>query len=376
MSISQRQLLSDLFSAGLTAVAGEQAVIRALQHDEPFPADFIIAVGKAASGMCLGALKGLAKPCPALVVTKYHHVDTALLDNPQVTIVESGHPIPDENSLVAGKMMLEAVNQLKVNSNLLLLVSGGASALAECLPVAMTLQKWQQITEDMLASGANIGHINSRRKQTSKLKDGKLLQNFTGNEVRVYAISDVEGDDIAVIGSGTGNINRLQANGQVSLIASNQVARDAVACAATQAGYTVRLNEETLYQDVDLVAPRIANQLVNASSGVYIWGGEPTIKLPEQPGDGGRNQSLALMIAQHLAGQPNITVLVAGTDGSDGPTDAAGGIVDGNTATAVKTVADALNRADAGTYLRQTGDIFITGPSNTNVMDLAIAVVA
>ncbi len=90
---------------------------------------------------------------------------------------------------------------------------------------------------------------------------------------------------------------------------------------------------------------------------MYIWGGEPTIKLPKQPGNGGRNQSLALMLAQQLVGQSNIWVLVAGTDGNDGPTDAAGGIIHGKTAMETTAAADALSRTDAGTYLRQTGDI-------------------
>ena len=376
MRSTNAELLADLYAAGVNAVSGEQAVIRALQQDEPFAADLIIAVGKAASSMCLGALHALPKPCPALVITKYEHVDTALSENAQVKVVESGHPIPDENSLLGGKQMLEAVKQLDADSKLLLLVSGGASALAECLSDGMTLKKWQQITKEMIASGCNIAQINTRRKQTSLLKDGKLLQDFRGSEVRVYAISDVEGDDIAVIGSGVGNINRLQNKGQVSLIGSNQMARNAVASAATDAGYNVQLNEETLYQDVAEVAPRIAKQLIGAAAGVYIWGGEPTIELPQQTGNGGRNQSLALMIARRLVGQQNITVLVAGTDGSDGPTDAAGAIVDAKTAVETTAAADALSRADAGTFLRQTGDIFITGPSNTNVMDLAIAVVS
>jgi glycerate 2-kinase len=368
--------LADFFAAGVAAVSGEQAVIRALQKDAPISADFIIAVGKAAGAMCLGALQALAHPCNALVVTKYQHADRALKDNPAVTVVESGHPIPDVNSLQAGDRMLDAVRQLKAGSKLLLLVSGGASALAECLPTGMTLEQWQEITAHMIARGYKISQINARRKQTSLLKDGKLLQHFAGSEVRVYAISDVEGDDIAVIGSGIGNINRLPAEGQVRLIGTNQIARDAVALAATEAGYTVQLNKESLYHDVNEIAPRIARELIEGAAGVYIWGGEPTIELPEQPGDGGRNQSLALMVAQHLVGQHHITVLVAGTDGSDGPSDAAGGIIDGGTAVDKAMVADALSRADAGTFLRQSGNIFVTGPSNTNVMDMVIAMVS
>lgn len=372
----EAKLLVNLFSAGVQAVMGKQAVIEAMTKDQITSADFIIAIGKAASSMCSGALQEVKQPCKALVVTKYQHAEQALKDNPDVTIIEAGHPIPDHNSLKAGAKLLQAVKQLKHNSKLLLLVSGGASAVAECLPEQMTLQQWQQITSQMIAQGATIEQINHRRKQTSLIKDGKLLQYFNGAKAQVYAISDVEGDDIAVIGSGIGNINRAQSKVQVALIATNKVARDAVALAATQAGYTVQLNEESLYQDVHQIAPKIAKQLSSAKAGIYIWGGEPTIKLPAQPGNGGRNQSLALMIAQQLLGHENITVLVAGTDGTDGPTDAAGAIVDGKTALKIDQAKDALNRADAGTFLRSSGNIFITGPSNTNVMDLVIAVVA
>ncbi|WNC72802.1 DUF4147 domain-containing protein [Thalassotalea psychrophila] len=378
LNTPEAQLLTKFFSAGVKAVMGKQAVIHAMSKNKPVTADLIVAVGKAASSMCLGALQEMEKPCEALVVTKYQHANQTLLDDPAVTVIECGHPVPDENSLQAGAMLLTAIKQMHPASKLILLVSGGASAVAECLPKEMTLQQWQEITNQMLAQGANIGQINSQRKQTSLIKDGKLLTHFKGSEVQVYAISDVEGDDIAVIGSGIGNINRLQSKdikAQVKLIGTNQVARDAVALSVSNAGYTVQLNEETLYQDVNEIAPTIAKQLIEGEKGVYIWGGEPTIILPEQPGEGGRNQSLALMIAQHLAGHDNITVLVAGTDGSDGPTDAAGGIIDGNTALEMDLVKDALSRADAGTFLRQSGNIFITGPSNTNVMDLVIAIV-
>ena len=376
------KLLANFFAAGVKAVMGKQAVIRAMRKDQPVVADLIVAVGKAASSMCLGALQEIEQPCQALVVTKYQHADQALIDDPAVTVIECGHPIPDENSLLAGELLIQAIKQLKSDSKLIMLVSGGASSVAECLPKEMTLAQWQAITTQMIAQGANIDQINRRRKQTSLLKDGKLLQHFNGSAVQVYAISDVEGDDIAVIGSGIGNINRLQSTknkqtkAQVELIGTNQVARDAVALSVTEAGYTVQLNEESLYQDVNQIAPRIAKQLLEGEKGIYIWGGEPTIILPEKPGEGGRNQSLALMLAAQVVGHENITVLVAGTDGSDGPTDAAGGIIDGKTALEIDRVRDALSRADAGTFLHQSGNLFITGPSNTNVMDLIIAIVS
>jgi hydroxypyruvate reductase len=159
-----------------------------------------------------------------------------------------------------------------------------------------------------------------------------------------------------------------------TVIASNQIAREHAVGKATELGLTARQNEETLYGDVFELALAIGNRLRDAEPGVYIWGGEPTVILPQNPGRGGRNQSLALAVSEQLAGKNNISLLVAGTDGTDGPTIAAGGLVDGNTWSDAARLA--LQNADAGSYLEQHDSLFVTGPTNTNVMDLAIAIVS
>ncbi|MGO2235413.1 MAG: glycerate kinase type-2 family protein [Marinomonas sp.] len=374
MHSNDRNSAVTIFNAAINAVAGYNATYRAVNSFADFTPDQIIAVGKAASGMCAGALAALGNDCPALLVTKYAHTDQAMWDANNVTVIESAHPVPDQNSLNAGKQMLATVNSMEAGSKLLLLVSGGASALSEALPADVSLEDWQKLTNQMLAAGYNIDQINTRRKETSLIKDGKLLENFTGTDVRVLAISDVEGDDISVIGSGTGSIKRCPSTASVTLIGTNHVAREAAANKATELGYHVIDNKENLYDDVEVLSSYIGQQLINAEPGVYIFGGEPTVKLPENPGNGGRNQALALGIAENIVGRDNILVLVAGTDGSDGPTDAAGGIVDGSTAKDLHAVRDALKRADAGTYLREQDAIFITGPTNTNVMDIVIAI--
>jgi len=160
-----------------------------------------------------------------------------------------------------------------------------------------------------------------------------------------------------------------------SVIASNQIARQQVEQAALEQGLVVKVNEETLYGDVYELAAAIGETLSNAEPGLYVWGGEPTVVLPAEPGTGGRNQSLALALAEHLAGLDHISLLVAGTDGTDGPTAAAGGIIDGSTWSDPEAARSALQHADAGTYLQQHDALFVTGPTNTNVMDLAIAIV-
>jgi len=368
------EAINHIWNAAVAAVSGYEAVANALSADSDFYPDLVLAVGKAAVGMCQGALDNLP-PCDALVVTKYDHADAYILARDRVKVVEAAHPIPDQQSLEAGQLLLEKMRSMPSNSRVLLLVSGGASALAECLPEGMSLADLQAIADEMIAGGKTIGQINARRKQTSLIKDGKLVEAFHGGEIRVYAISDVEGDGIETIGSGLGDCHRARTTASSRIIASNQIARQQAELKADELGLTVRLNEESLYGDVFELAPVIGRQLQRAEPGVYIWGGEPTVILPDDPGRGGRNQSLALALAEYITEQENVILLAAGTDGTDGPTTAAGGLVDGQTWSDPDAARLALQKADAGSYLEQHGNLFVTGPTNTNVMDLVIAIV-
>lgn len=374
-SNNRKQALKVIWDAAIAAVSGQQAVENAIAADTPYQPDLIIAVGKAAVGMCRGALNCLNGPCEAIVVTKHEHADDDIRSRERITVIESGHPIPDQQSLEAGALLLDRVSNMPRDSRLLVLVSGGASALAEALPDGMSLADLQSIADEMISSGKTIGEINSRRKETSLIKDGKLLQQFPGAEIRVYAISDVEGDSISTVGSGIGDCRRASVKANSSIIASNQIARARAVETAISLGYEVKLNQESLYDDVFELAKSIGPKLRDAAPGVYIRGGEPTVILPSNPGRGGRNQSLALALSEYLCGKQNISLLIAGTDGSDGPTAAAGGLVDGDTFNNAEAARKALQNADAGTFLEQQGDLFVTGPTNTNVMDLAIAIV-
>ncbi len=371
----RKRALKAIWDAAIAAVSGAQAVENAIAADTPYQPDLIIAVGKAAVGMCRGAMNCQTGSCEAIIVTKHEHGDEELRSRERMTLIESGHPIPDRHSLQAGSLLLDKVSTMGQDSRLLMLVSGGASALAEALPEGMSLADLQSITDEMISTGKTIGEINSRRKGTSLIKDGKLLQHFPGAEIRVYAISDVEGDSISTIGSGIGDCHRVRGKANSTVIASNQIARDKASEAAVALGYEIRHNDESLFGDVYELARAIGPELRDAAPGVYIWGGEPTIILPDNPGKGGRNQSLALALSEYLSGSDNISLLVAGTDGTDGPTTAAGGLVDGETFADPEAARQALQRADAGTYLEQQASLFVTGPTNTNVMDLAIAIV-
>ena len=287
-----------------------------------------------------------------------------------------------------------------------MLVSGGASALAEVLPDALGLETLQEITAELLAGGYGIEQINGIRVRLSSIKGGKLLGRFGGKSVRVYGISDVSSDSIDLIGGGIGGVSppppdplpqkiaamldqsalepldRDSSGGQgnpgfayhAKIIGSNRIARRAAAEFLRARGLEIVTNEESLNRDIHAAAQKIAAELLDGPAGAYIWGGESTVVLPPNPGVGGRNQSLALAVAGEIRGRGNIAVLVAGTDGTDGPTNAAGGLVDGGTFNAASGASNALLKANAGTYLARIAALFKPGPTGTNVMDLAIAI--
>ena len=363
-----RELVERIWWAGVRAVRGEDAVNTALSGAPIETPDRIIAVGKAAASMAAAASHAFPG-VPCLVITKYGH-STGLELNGPAEIIESAHPVPDAESLRAGARLLEAVSTLPNDCHLLLLVSGGASALVEAPAGDLTLADIARENARLLAAGLDIHAMNTRRKELSRIKGGGLLGTFQGHRATVFAISDVEGDDIGVIGSGIGLVPAGADFAQETrIIASNAIARAAAASEAEVLGLSVLCSEENLYADIEVAAERILASL-DGTPGIRIFGGEPTTVLPENPGEGGRNQALALTLARGIAGRDGLVALVAGTDGSDGPTGAAGGRVTGETWT--KDGADHLARADSGPYLARRGALFTTGPTGTNVMDLAI----
>ncbi len=364
---TRADLLRQIWWAGVHSVGGATAVSSTLTEAPIPPPDLILAVGKAAEAMAKAAHARYAK-VPTLAITKAGHTEPGLA----FQVLESAHPVPDISSLNAGSRLLAEVVAAPPGSHLLLLVSGGASSLVEVLRPGLSLDDLARLNRTLIASGKDIATINAERSRVSMIKGGGLLAQFRGARITVLAISDTRGDRIETIGAGIGFA--LPRHGLVietRIVASNAVARSAAAACARSLGFEVHRNDETLYDDVDIAADTMASALSTPKTGVLIWGGEPTVILPPHPGVGGRNQALGLLTARAIAGRSDVSIIVAGTDGSDGPTAAAGALVDGTTWT------DAANQflaeADSGTYLARKGAIMATGPTGTNVMDLAIA---
>lgn len=378
--------LIEYWQTGVDAAKGEMAVFNAMKNACIGDADAVIAVGKAAASMALGALRALETDVDTidvdtLVITKFGHGLNALDEFAHVTLLEAAHPIPDESSINAGFALLNKVKSLGSDKKLIFLVSGGASALVEHLADGLTLFDLQSLNMRMMAEGLPIGEMNRQRRKLSQIKFGKLLSHFSGAKLDVFYISDVEGDALSVVGSGIGyydeELHLFSAQKPVvetHIVASNHLARKTIEDKAIADGVKVVCNRECLYDDVYVLAETLSDEILAGASGMYIFGGEPTVVLPPLPGNGGRNQSLGLAMAKHIYGRDDIEIIVAGTDGSDGPTTEAGAVINGTTYKDAEAADAALKAANAGDYLAAHDALFSCGPTGTNVMDIVIAI--
>lgn len=404
--MSPREALLDIYQAGLDAVRGSECVSQWLRRHPCHNATHVIAIGKAAADMARGAIGACDDALErVLVITRAGYGDPELGQDPRVEQLESAHPIPDGRSLAAGERLIRFLETAPDDAHLLVMISGGASSLVEQLPEGTGAEQLAELNRRLLASGQDIHQINRIRKAISCIKGGRLARWIAGRPTTVLLISDVPSDDPALIGSGLlfpdGEPNGFQALPpglrqlcppaepapaaseplfqaiQWELVATNRQARAAAAKAADRQGMPVSNHTELISGDAAAAGRRIAEQLTYLSPGVHIWGGEPTVRLPDNPGRGGRMQTLALAGAMVLAGQEDSWLLAAGTDGADGLSEDAGALIDGQTVSRGSAsggnINHALLNADAGSFLAGSGDLIRTGVTGSNVMDLVIA---
>jgi len=308
-----------------------------------------------------------------LVVVPEGAVPAELRGIPGIQCLESAHPRPDERSLAAGRALLEFAAATPADGSVLLLVSGGASALLEVPAPGVGLAELRALYDRSLTERHDIERLNQTRIAHSLVKGGRLPGLFRGLRTKALMISDVPRDDPAVLASGL-----LDAPGLAPrLVGSIDEALEAVARAAAARGLRIARGTERLSGDAEAAARRICHELAVGDADLLIHGGETVVALPDRPGRGGRCQHFAVAAARCIAGHPEFLVLAAGTDGRDGASEDAGAIVDGET---LQRAADcdmdpavALAAADTGPFLEATGDLLYTGATGTNVGDIVLA---
>lgn len=400
-----RQTARALFDAAVAAADPACAMEHALSH-APLPTpngrSIVIAVGKAAPAMMSATLPHVSGPVDALVVT--HHENTA--DAPGARMMRAGHPVPDADGLSAGKAVMNLLNGAGPNDAVIALISGGGSALLPAPLPGLTLADKAAVNKILLAAGMDITAMNLVRQNLSQLKGGGFLRHAAPAPVAAYVLSDVIGDDLRVIASGPtvgpvgsaaearallrerGVWDALPARArdvltQVgdaaplpvatnTLIGSNRKSLEAMQAVAPDQAEIVN---DRLEGDVAEAADHVLSRLETTKTPrILLFGGETTVRLTGD-GLGGRNQELALRVAM---GAPAVgcdwVFLSGGTDGRDGPTDAAGGIVDAGTLTRIAEAGgDAralLANNDSHAALKLAGDLLTTAATGTNVADV------
>mgnify|MGYP004471657901 FL=1 len=396
-----------IIDAALQAALPDTAVERALEQlPECGGRLVLIAAGKAAWQMAAAAQRRLGeKISGGVVITKYRHAQGPL---GKLAIFEAGHPVPDENSYRGTQAAIDAVTGLRESDLVLFLLSGGGSALFEKPRIAPG--ELADITRQLLACGADITEINTLRKRFSAVKGGKFARLCAPARVFSIVLSDVLGDPLDAIASGPAYpdpTTAAQAQGiaekyrlRLSAEARARLAEEtpkeltnarsvvtgsvrqlctAAAGAASELGYTPIVLSTSLCCEAREAGGFLASiaqyHRDTETSLAFILGGETVVHLTGD-GLGGRNQELALGAARGIAGMQDTLIFSVGSDGTDGPTDAAGGWVDGETLSRLTQaglrVEDVLRRNDAYHALQTIGNLIFTGPTGTNVNDLTV----
>lgn len=408
--MSLREDADKIITASIQAVLPDEAVKKALEGK-----DFgngkvrLVAAGKAAWQMAHAAVSILGDRLDSgIVVTKYHHVKG---DIPKVTCYEAGHPVPDENSFRGTRAAIELVKDMTAKDTVLFLISGGGSALFE--EPLISGEELSDITNQLLACGADIIEMNTIRKRLSAVKGGKFAKLCEPAQIYSIVLSDILGDPLDMIASGpaypdsstcdqavsiakkyqlklsdkvwellkeetpkelhnvetniTGSVRNLCNAASESCEKSGYkpfILTDQLSCEAREAGSFLAAIAKTYQSTTESIA--------------FIAGGETVVHLTGK-GKGGRNQEIALAAAEGIAGLTDTAVFSIGSDGTDGPTDAAGGYADNTTRSILAekniSIYDVLQKNDAYHALEQSGGLIKTGATGTNVNDVAVLLI-
>jgi glycerate-2-kinase len=434
--MEREKILREIFSASLKVVDPYETVKKARDvllgayGRGSYRKVIVAGFGKAACPMAK-ATEEILPVDDGMVITKYGHCEK-IIKPAKISVFEGGHPVPDENGLRAAGELLKLLGHPDSDTFVVCLISGGGSALLTFPVEGVTLDEKRRVTELLLLSGADINELNTVRKHISQVKGGRLARIIQPAGTVSLVLSDVVGDKLDIIASGPtapdpstyedaldviekyrlperipqsvldvlkrgrgGQIPETPKEGDRAfenvhniIVGSNRIALEAAKQTAESCGFRADIISSALTGEARKAGRWLVEKALKARDTLrvtgrgkricYISGGETTVTVKGK-GRGGRNTELALSAAIALDGEDGITLLSAGTDGTDGPTDAAGAMVDGESvkkARALGLNSEAfLNNNDSYTLFKETGDIFTTGPTGTNVMDIQIALI-
>ena len=367
--------ITRILGAAIDAVEPGKLVQKYLQRaDLPkYDRAFLLGIGKASESMTQAAAKFLNNFTDALIITKR----ASSLTRERIAVMESGHPIPDERSLAAGAAALDFVSDLKENDLLVCLISGGGSALVTAPRPGFSLEEIQSKTASLLASGATINEMNAIRRQMDRIKGGGLAR-ATKSKIISLILSDVIGNSLETIASGLTVDSSLGTRVQNFIIGDIRVAAQAAQRQAAIEGLDSEILDLQIRGQAKEIGLRLAKRLKEEiqkrkTPFCLIAGGETTVILNGN-GKGGRNQDLALAAVHELSGMEDILFVSLATDGNDGPTDAAGAVVNGETRQRAErlgmSASDYLSRNDAYSFFDPLNDLIKCGYTGTNVNDL------
>ncbi|QHT68308.1 glycerate kinase [Rhodocytophaga rosea] len=438
-SLYYRKAAEEIFRYALESVEPEKLVYKAvsrkgnrlyIQHQEidltQLNRIIVIGAGKATAPMAQAIEEIMGDIIDSgLIIVKHGHSVPLI----KIQTIEAGHPVPDENGISGTQQLLQLVKETKPNDLIIILISGGGSALLIDLPQHCILEELQTCFDLLLKSGASITEINTVRKHLSHVKGGGLARQIFPARLFTLILSDVIGDPLDVIASGptvpdpttfadawsivqkygledkipysihyhlqqgiAGNLPETPKSGDAIfsrvnnyIIGSNSIALEAARQKATEMGFHAVITGLNIEGEAAIAAKELVSTARKAGIDTTIpkpacllSGGETTVRV-QGTGVGGRNQELALAAALELEANEPIVILSAGTDGTDGPTDAAGAVVDSNTMIKAATKGldekDFLANNDSYHFFRQAGGHIITGPTRTNVMDIMMALI-
>jgi hydroxypyruvate reductase len=413
-SFDPKAFLTSIFDAAVAA-ADPERTIRAHLPEKPKGRTIVIGAGKGSAQMAAALERAWDGPLEGLVVTRYGYS----APTQRIEVVEAAHPVPDAAGLEAGKALMDRVSGLTAEDLIIALISGGGSALLPAPPPGLTLADEIAVNEALLASGAPISAMNTLRKHVSTVKGGRLAAAAWPAKLVSLIVSDIPGDNPALVASGPtvpdaatraealeivatyglklpqavmAHLNSAEANAprpdderfarnEVRLIASAAVSLEAAAAEAKRQGIEAVILSDSIEgeaRDVGSVHAALAREVANRNRPfkkpvLILSGGETTVTLRAK-GKGGRNSEFLLAFALGIQGLDGIHALAADTDGIDGSEDNAGAFADGSSVSRMRTAGiDAkamLAGNNAWTAFHSTGDLFVPGPTGTNVNDL------